>query len=111
MTEPRLTSKLLIHAGVRLCLERGIPVTIVKMGDPDAGSIYIKLNGFENGCSVLNQERVENGKLVWLKATGNNTLTEIDADAYIDRQAKYDPDIWVLEVEDRQHRNPFDIWE
>ena len=51
---------------------------------------------------------MEDGRLAWLRATGESTVSEADADAYLERQAKVDPDLWVLEVEDRDGRNPFD---
>jgi GMP synthase (glutamine-hydrolysing) len=108
MSEPRLKSNILIQAGVRLCSERAVPAMVVRRGDPDAGAVYIKINGFENGCAVLSQVRMEDGRLAWFRATGTESVSEADADAYIERQAKYDPDIWVLEVEDRDQRNPFD---
>ena len=43
-----------------------------------------------------------------LRATGEGTVSEADADAYLEREEKVDPDLWVLEVEDRDGRNPFD---
>jgi hypothetical protein len=108
MTDPRLKSKLLVQAGTRLCSQRALPAMVSRRGDPDAGAVYIKINGFERGCAVLSQIRMEDGRLAWMRATGEGTVSEADADAYIERQAKYDPDLWVLEVEDREGRNPFD---
>ena len=108
MTDPRLKSGMLIQAGVRMCSNRGVPAMVVRRGDPDGGAIYIKINRFENGCAVLSQVRMEKGRLGWLRATGAEPVTEADADKYIQRQAKYDPDLWVLEIEDRDGRNPFD---
>ena len=108
MTDRRLKSGMLIQAGVRMCSSRGVSATVVRRGDPDGGVIYIKINRFEYGCVVLSQVRMEGGQLVWLRATGEHPVTEVDADDYIQRQVKYDPDLWVLEVEDREGRNPFE---
>ena len=108
MTDPRLKARMLIQAGVRMCSGRGVPAMVVRRGDPDAGAVYIKINRFEGGCTVLSQVRMEDGRLAWLRATGDEPVSEEDADTYIERQSKYDPDLWVLEVEDRDGRNPFD---
>ena len=35
-------------------------------------------------------------------------VAEIEADEFIERQRRYDPDIWIVEVEDRENRNLFE---
>ena len=107
MTQQRLKSKLIIDAAIRLCLEKAIPATVARRGDHNAGAIFLKVNGFDSGCIIYTQQQKIDGTLHWIKTPGDNLITEIEADAYLERQIKYDNDLWVLEIEDRQHRNPF----
>tara|TARA_Y100000588_G_scaffold354342_1_gene408508 strand:- start:1990 stop:2283 length:294 start_codon:yes stop_codon:yes gene_type:complete len=96
-----------MEACLGLCSEKGIPATVVKRGDPEAGAIYLKINGLENNCIVLSQAYDVEGVLYWVKACGGIQITEQEADLFIERQIKYDNDIWVLEVEDKLLRNPY----
>ena len=97
--EPRLKSGLSIRALVRRCDLAAIAVAVVARGDPDAGAIVIKLNARDEGCSVLTQARGTSGEPVWLRATGPTPVAEVQADDYIARQRRRDPDLWVVEIE------------
>jgi hypothetical protein len=97
--EARLKAGLWIQALVRRCDIAAVAVAVTARGDPDAGAIVLKLNGRDAGCAVLAQARGPQGELVWMRATGPAAVTEPDADAYIARQQRRDPDLWVVEIE------------
>jgi hypothetical protein len=105
--EPRLKTRLQILAAVRLCAVHAIPITVARRGDEDAGTILVKLNQRERGFTVLAQTRTGAGDLAWLRATGATPVNEAAADAYIARQVGRDPDLWVVEIEDREGRPIF----
>lgn len=105
--EPRLKTKMQVMAAVRVCIRYAIPVVIARRGDEDAGTILLKLNRLEQGFTVLTQTRTATGDLAWLRATGEATVDEATADAYIARQVSRDPDLWVVEIEDREARPIF----
>ncbi len=74
---------------------------VMRRGDPDAGSIIIRLDRLDGTCVLLSQIRDANGERCWLQIGGDDILTDSDATAYIEKRAAMDPDIWVLDIEDR----------
>ena len=95
----RVLTQIWVQAQIRICDMRNIPIYVRHKGDPDAGAVLIKLNGLTEGSVILSQvtgaERSE-----WMRATGEAPVPDSDAEAYIERQLKWDADLWVLEIED-----------
>ena len=108
MEQARLKAAVWVKAHLRRCAAQGITAVIVRHGDDTAGSVLIKLNRLDGGCMVLTPGYRGDGMRVWLRASGADTLPEADADSYIERQVKRDPDLWVVEIEDRQGRHCLD---
>ena len=103
-----LTTGIWVSAQVRLCDRAFIPATIVRHGNDEAGTVLVKINRFEQGVTVFAQATSLDGEPSWSRGTGPKPVTEAEADAYIERQVKYDPDVWVLEIEDRKGQYKLD---
>ena len=107
---PRVTAELWIKAHIRRCGAQAIPAMVVRRGDDTAGAIIIKINYLGPGCMVLVPANSLDGTGMdggrqWRRAMGDDLVPEAEADAYIARQMNMDPDIWVLEIEDREGRH------
>lgn len=76
-------------------------------GDNNSGTILLKINLLDGTSQVMTQIRLDD-KLVWSPAMRSNPVTETDAESYLERQLRNDPDVWIVEVEDKQGRLWFD---
>jgi hypothetical protein len=106
--DARIKTQLAIQAALRISTINAIPMVVVRRGDGDAGTILVKLNRLDLGVTVLVQTRTAAGELAWLRAIGPEPVDEATADAYIARQVHRDPDLWVVEIEDRHGRQIFE---
>jgi hypothetical protein len=104
MAEPSLKAGIWISAQVRLCDMQSLPAVVRRRGDPDAGSIIIRIDRLDGSSKVLTQIRDANGQRCWLTALGEDAAPDPEVEAYIERRLTSDPDIWVLEIEDRDGR-------
>ncbi len=98
----RLTSAIWVDAYRARLSAEGIPVYIVARGDATAGAILIKLASLDGYARAYQRIMALDGSRPWdVLADG----IEADVDAAIGRARSTDPDLWVVEVEDRDGRH------
>ena len=83
-----------------------IPAFVVAHGDDTGGAVLVKLSTLD-GKAILYQRSFDlmTGVRNWAELAGG---PDVDVDASIDRQRGFDPDVWVIEVEDRKGRHLLD---
>src|SRR3546814_17670499 len=98
----------MVQACLRASAANGLNAALLRRGYEDAGAVLIKLNLLDGTGVVLTQTRNIEGDPAWMRGTGPSPVPDAEADAYIDRPVKREPDLWVVEVEDRAARPPLD---
>jgi hypothetical protein len=101
---PRLTSAFYVQALIRRCEAQGAQAYLVRRGAEEAGAVFLKLNRLDRTCTVLSPARRGDGERIWTKPLGD-AAEEAAASDYFARQLRFDPDIWIVEIEDRQGRS------
>ena len=104
MTTPRLKAGIFVRALIRRAQVAGAQAAVLRMGSEEAGAVIIRVAKLDGTCLLLNQARAGDGELVWARPLGDWT-DEPRANAWCDKQIKFDPDIWIVEVEDKAGRN------
>ena len=99
----RLTADFWVHAYLARLRFQEIPAFVVAHGDDTAGAVLVKLNTLD-GQAVAFQRSFDlmSGARKWVELSSG---AEGDVDEAIQRQRSFDPDLWVIEVEDRQGRH------
>lgn len=97
----RLKPGLWVGAQLRRCDRLGLPFAVLRHGDDHGGAIILKLVRGDGAVELLTQATADDGSLAWRRPLGPGGLSEADADGYIAREAKFDPDVWALEIIDR----------
>jgi hypothetical protein len=93
-----------VAALIRRAEIEGAFATVVKRGDARAGSVIVKAYDTSNRTARLYTEAFgTDGERLWMQPVSSDSESELDA--YIARQRGYDPDLWVVEIEDRQGRH------
>jgi len=102
----RLTSEFWVHAYLARLRLKEIPAFVVRHGDDTAGAVLIKLNTLDGNATAFQRHfDLLLDRRVWEELADG---PECDIDAALRRQTEFDPDAWVIEVEDRHGRHLLD---
>ena len=111
----RLKSGIWVAAYVRRCHIEGAFAAVRRRGADEAGAVYIKINRLD-GTGILYgpapqsvfEEAQPAARIFTIIVGAGGPAPESDIEARLVREIRYDPDVWIVEVEDRAGRHFLD---
>lgn len=109
----RVTSGLWVAAFIRRCYREGAPAVVMRRGSEEAGAIFVvvdRLDGSNDLYAPAPQtefsEAAPSDRLFQrvLEGQGGEAIRSA-----IEREVRFDPDVWVVAVEDRDGRALLDL--
>jgi hypothetical protein len=99
-----LSTDIWVGALIRRVEQGGAFAVVVRKGDPRAGAVLLKVLNRKTGATRLYAEATRmDGDQVWMQPASSQN--EPDLDRYIERAIRIDPDVWVVEIDDRDGRH------
>jgi hypothetical protein len=110
----RLKSGIWVSAYIRRCQVEGASAVVRRRGADEAGAIFIKLNRLDGTAEVYGPapqavfEESHPADRAFSPGLSKQPAPDADAEAYLAKQIRFDPDVWIVEVEDRAGRHFLD---
>lgn len=102
----RLTARIWVDAYLTRLRLQDIPAFVVAHGDDTGGAVLVKLATLDGKAQAFQRSfDIMSGARSWMVLVDGD---EAEVDAAITRQRSYDPDLWVIEVEDKAGRHLLD---
>ena len=105
----RVKSEIWVKAYLRRCQAAGVPAVVVRRGDEAAGAIFICVDHLDGtvtlyGPAPAGVEGSETERR-WVSCLAHERASSAEASAYLARQSRFDSDVWIIEIEDKQGRH------
>lgn len=110
----RLKSEVWVKAYIRNCAGRGSQAVVVRHGDDDAGAIFVRINRLDGTSALYGPAPAGfsdgDSERRWSPCLATDVASDGDVEVYLERQARADPDLWIIEVEARDGAHHLDGW-
>jgi hypothetical protein len=110
----RLKSAIWVAAYVRRCHLEGAFAVVRRRGSEEAGAIFVKISKLDGTAALFSPapqsafEEARPGDRRFT-AAAEGFVAEADVEKRLERELKFDPDLWIVEVEDRAGRHFLDV--
>lgn len=111
----RLKSAIWVAAYVRRCHLEGAFAVVRRRGAEEAGAIFVKISRLDGTAALYGpapQSAFDEARPVerrFALSLAGGFVEDAKAEAQLARQLTFDPDLWVIEVEDRAGRHFLDL--
>ena len=104
--QARLSASLWVDALVRRANVGAASAYIVSRGDAERGDVLVKVSTLDGQARLYRPSIDMDGQRIFLDLSVQGIgPDEASVDAYLGRETARDPDVWVLEIEDREGRH------
>lgn len=105
----RLKSEIWVKAYLRRCTVNGASGVVVRHGDDDAGAIFVKIVRQDFMAAVYapapaGLDDADHDRR-WVPRFDSGFVPEVEAETLLKREASFDSDLWIVEIEDREGRH------
>jgi hypothetical protein len=110
----RLKSAIWVAAYLRRCQVAGAFAVMRRRGAEEAGAVVIKIDRLDGTADVYGPapqsafDEAHPADRAFVICLPAQPVPDADAEAYLARQLRFDPDVWIVEVEDRAGRHFLD---
>jgi len=111
----RLRADFWVAAYLRRCAHEGVVAVLRRRGAAEAGAIFIKIDRLDGAAALFGpapqSELKEDSDRLFSRLHPDPWIDAAEAERKLAREMKFDPDLWIVEMEDRQGRCFLDVAE
>ena len=110
----RLKSAIWVAAYIRRCNIEGAFAAVRRRGAEEAGAIFVKVNRLDGTAELFGPapqsafEAARPGDRLFSRCLPEPPAPETKVEDRLARELRFDPDVWIIEVEDRAGRHFLD---
>jgi hypothetical protein len=110
----RLKSSIWVAAYLRRCQGAGAFAVMRRRGAEEAGAVFIKIDRLDGTADLYGRapqsafDEAHPSDRAFMICLPAQPVPDADAEAYLARQLRFDPDVWIVVVEDRAGRHFLD---
>jgi hypothetical protein len=112
----RLKSALWVAAYLRRCQVEGTSAVVRRRGSEEAGAVFVRISRLDGTSDLFGPAPqsafdtvVRGGDRTFTASLKEQPAADAAVEAYLAREVKFDPDVWIVEVEYPAGRNFLDI--
>jgi hypothetical protein len=111
----RLKAALWVSAYLRRCQVEGAYAVVRRRGAEEAGAVFVRicrLDGTSDLFGPAPQSVLDTGlgaDRCFTPSFAGQPAPDEKVEAYLSRETKFDPDLWIVEVEEPKGRNFLDV--
>lgn len=95
----RLNARLWVGSLLRRVSQAGDFAAVVKKGDETAGQVILVTRSRNGRTQVFTRTMNSTGDYSWTIAMSKEQEELVKINEYLERQARYDPDLWIIELD------------